>query len=381
VLDTGRRLWRVATGLLRPSTRAAYLDALRRRITAGGRPSAIDPCAICGSETLAETIEHSDSRPERPIRFPVRICTVCGFLANPENTSDYRRYESIEKLPMRVRIGTEERQGREYHMARMGAAILGRRGLDVLIYGAGRSLDNHHIAALPAVRSVVIGDIMRIREDAEFIDITHAARRRFTLVVASEVIEHFLEPRRDFRQLFSFVERGGLLVCSSTLYDGSDLAHQTYPYIRGHTSFFTPRSLGVIARDHGLFVDFRVPKVATGYAGRRKRYVLFTSSSRVIAATAEYFGRHIYAPSEPPWPPEELETREHRRRLRASRAAVEDSPMQAAPADEAEDDEIVNDDDEAFDDLMTSDEPAEQLVRQQPAAGRQHDPIVGGHVE
>ena len=97
-------------------------------------------------------------------------------------------------------------------MAQMAIDILGRTDLDVLVYSAGRSLDNHHIAALPSVRSVAISDVIRLRDDAEFYDSSEPATRRFPVVIASEVIEHFLEPRADFERLFGSSSPTG---CSS----------------------------------------------------------------------------------------------------------------------------------------------------------------------
>ena len=232
--------------------------------------------------------------------FRVRICQVCGHVANPENTHDYRQYDQLEGLTQGGRIGTPEHEGREYHMARMALDILGRDGCEVLVYGAGRSFDNHHIAALPQVRHVAIADVMKLRDDAEFIDANLPAPRRFAVVVASEVIEHFLDPRRDVARLLDYVEPDGLLVCGTNIYDGGNLAKQPYLYVNGHTSYYSQESLTRLAAANGQHIDFRVPLVATGYGGPRKRYVLFTRSDAVMAATARYFETRRYAPSESP---------------------------------------------------------------------------------
>lgn len=228
----------------------------------------------------------------------MRICGRCGHVANPENTKDYSSMKKLGKMALRDRVGSEEHKGREYHMARLGTAILHRDGLDVLVYGAGRSFDNKHIEKLRHVRKVVIADVMRLRDDAEFVDSNKPAPRRFPLVLACEVIEHFLKPREEFGKLFSYVERDGILVCSTNIYDGTDLSEHGYIFSKGHTSYYTPESLTAIARAHGYYADFRVPRVATGDPGPRKRYVLFSRSRHVMENTACYFGRHMFAPSE-----------------------------------------------------------------------------------
>ncbi len=228
----------------------------------------------------------------------MRVCAACGFVGNPENLREYSEFSTLTQFKMKPRVGTADRQGREFHMAKMGLDILGTTGVDVLVYGAGRSLDNLHISALPQVRSVAIADVMHLRDDADFVDSAAPVTRRFGLVIACEVVEHFLEPRVDLAKLLDYVEPDGLLVCSTNIYDGGKLARQAYIFTPGHTAYYTPRALGVIAHQNGFSVDFRVPEVATGSPGPRKRYVLFTRSDAVRAATAEYFGSRMYAPSE-----------------------------------------------------------------------------------
>lgn len=225
-------------------------------------------------------------------------CEACGYVQIEDSgIARYREATSVDELPSGGnRIGTADVPGREFRMARLGLDILGRRGVDVMVYGIGRSLDNHHIAALPRVGSVAIGDIMKIRDDAEFHDANQPARKRFPLVIASEVIEHFRTPREDFARLFQFVARDGLLVCGTNIYDGGNLARDRYPFFPDHTSYYTPEALLEIAKLHGFSVDFRTPKV-TGPKGR-KRYVLFTRSPQVRDRISLYFGTRTYAPSE-----------------------------------------------------------------------------------
>ena len=187
-------------------------------------------------------------------------------------------------------------------MARMAIDILGRSDLDVLIFGAGRSRDNEHVERQPEVPSVAITDIMRIREDATFIDADDPDQPPFDIVIASEVVEHFFDPVPDVARLVRLVAPGGLLVCSTNVFEGRGLARHRYPFIPGHTSYYTGRSLGVIADRFGFSLDLRIPLVATGYAGKRKRYVLMTTSDDVRASIAHYFEGREYAPSEDPWP-------------------------------------------------------------------------------
>lgn len=319
VKGKARRVARVATGLARPSSRPQYVAAVRRRLKhRGEEPSGpVEHCLVCGAtDPRHQTIKFAHN-PDSVCE--VRICRRCGHVGNPDNQRDYREFEKLEKLPMRARVGTETRKGREFHMAKMAATIMGRSGLDVLVYGAGRSFDNQHIAALPKVDSVAVADVMKLRDDAEFIDINKPANKQFSLVIASEVVEHFLNPQEDFEALFKLVDKHGLLVCSTNVYDGSDLEKHKYIFIPGHTSYYTPEALAYLARSNGFYIDFRVPLVATGYAGRRKRYLFLTRDASLLTDIACYFGKRMYAPSEGPWANKELEEEQRAQKEQAKK--------------------------------------------------------------
>ncbi|HWB65295.1 MAG TPA: methyltransferase domain-containing protein [Mycobacteriales bacterium] len=260
-------------------------------------------CRVCGGEQLDHQVV---SRPDKRRKLVASICQRCGHVALPGNFHDYTEAAAPDDFGLKPRVGTEETPGREFGMAQLGitalhnAGVLPAAGADVLVYGAGRSVDNRHIEKLDAVRNVAIGDISKVRDDAEFVDISQPATRRFDLVIASEVIEHFLEPNEEFPRLFGYVADNGLLVCSTNIYDGGRLAKHGYIWGRGHVAYYSPEALRVIADGNGMRLDFRVPLAATGSAGPRKRYVLFSRSDEVMRAVSVYFGRATYAPSEPP---------------------------------------------------------------------------------
>ena len=140
----------------------------------------------------------------------VNLCDDCGYLAIDEmGASHHRAATSLDELPNCERIGNTERPGREFQMARMALQILGRKGgQDVLVYGAGRSLDNVDIERLRRAGTVSIADIMKVRDDAPFIDVNDPGEQRFPVVVASEVLEHFRDPWSDFATLLGMVDPG-----------------------------------------------------------------------------------------------------------------------------------------------------------------------------
>jgi SAM-dependent methyltransferase len=298
--DRARKLNRIAKGFADSETRDAYVAEARRRLRREEVPQR-DPdlgrprCLVCGSRRLRE--RHLTYTRDTSKSCEVRICRACGYVHMPGHImSRYKTKTDMEQLPSgHNRLGTIEVPGREFHMAKMAVDILGGYGHEVLLYGAGRSLDNHHIAKLPEVGRVAISDIMKVRDDAEFIDADNPPRRTFSVVVASEVIEHFRDPHADFAKLLRLVKDDGLLVCGTNIYDGRNLAADRYIFYPDHTSYYTPQVLRRIAHRAGVHLDFRSPLVGQGM---RKRYVLFSRSQTVMENVACYFGTEVYAPSE-----------------------------------------------------------------------------------
>lgn len=300
---TPTRVLRVGAGFARPATRKKYVAAARRRLSNSGLSSAGQAsdksCRVCGSDRT--TREHVKNR-KLGREMNVIRCQDCGHVCMYENTRDYSAITSEAGFKLAARVGTPERPGREFHMAELATAALKRDGLSVLIYGAGRSADNQHIARLPQVSSVAIGDVMQFRTDADFIDLTKRVRRSFDIVVACEVIEHFEQPRDEFAKLFKYVKPDGLLICSTNINNNGDLNRQRYIFGSGHVAYYTPGALRRIADAHGFHLDFRVPVTATGRVGPRKRYVMFSKSADVMNALSDWFGSNMYAPSEPAEP-------------------------------------------------------------------------------
>ena len=260
---------------------------------AGRRPQG--GCLVCHSPGVSRREIQYFADPA--LRKTVNSCGHCGFVAMEVGPSHYRTATSLDQLPrLKPRMGTTERPGREFQMAQMALQILGRkRAQDVLVFGAGRSLDNLHIQRLPRAGTVSIADIMKVRDDAPFIDVNNPGKERFPVVIASEVIEHFRDPWSDFATLMGMVEPHGLLVCGTNIHGGRpNLERDRYIYYRDHTAYYSVASIRRIAAGMGFHVDFRFPEGL----GRRKRYVLFTRSPAVLGRAAAYFGRVALAPSE-----------------------------------------------------------------------------------
>jgi SAM-dependent methyltransferase len=294
--STRGRAVRVVRALASPDTRPATVRKLVGRTRDAVSPHSYAPrCRVCRSHRTHRVRTTFAQPPEKS--FLVHVCKACGYVHNPDNFNDYTQYESVKQFPKTARVGSDAKPGREFHMGAMAVEIMGRRHQSVLVVGPGASVDFRHIEALPNVDHVAIGDLVQLHEGRDFVDMTAPPQRQFDVLVASEVIEHYVDPLAEFRRLFQLVNRDGLVVCSTNVYDGGNLNRHKYLFIKGHTSYYSPAAIARIARVNGMLFDFRLPQVSHRL-GPRKRYVLFSRSADRMQDVARYFGQHAYAPSE-----------------------------------------------------------------------------------
>ncbi|HVJ38751.1 MAG TPA: methyltransferase domain-containing protein [Stenotrophomonas sp.] len=293
------------------ATRARAFARELRRIAEGtwqdSGPTPADPaephCVACRSATVrAETV--ACSLPEMThLSFRFLSCGDCGFISNPDNRHDYTDagFDAPSTPGQSARTGDGLRPRREYRMAEMAADILARyspgRPGELLVYGAGLSRDHELIARDLPFGRVALCDMANFQQAADFVP--HDARAQvFDVVIASEVIEHFVDLDADFAHLFAKARHDGLIIASTNLADGAPLHRLSYPFSLGHTAYHSGRSLQAVCRRFGMRVDFRTPANATRGAGPRKRYVLFYRDPQLGEAIAQYFADHHLAPSE-----------------------------------------------------------------------------------
>lgn len=234
-------------------------------------------------------------------------CQTCGFIFAPKNTHEYDSDQDFGKSSRpranNRRVGTETRPGREYHMAVMAKEILEMAGSlprSILIYGPGLSLDHVQLTRRFPDIQVHVCDLKNFQNNANFVPLD--SHEKFDIVIACEVAEHFTDPRADFASLLSKVSDTGIAVLSTNISDGGELSLQEYPFIPGHTAYYSGRALKLLVRrvDPGLRVDFRTPRAALAQLGPRKRFVLIYRDD-TWPGIADYFSRNLMAPSEAPY--------------------------------------------------------------------------------
>lgn len=234
------------------------------------------------------------------------ICPSCGFAEAPGNIQDFQSKSDFQGSNMPDsslgRTGAEDHPGREYLMASMAAEILDNAKIEfdsILLYGAGMSLDHRWLSRKFPQKKVAVCDIDNFQEIENFVRLD--SNEKFDIVVACEVVEHFIEIRENFSRLLSKVSESGICVLSTNISDGGPLEKLTYPFIGGHTAYYSGRSLACIAKsfDSNFRLDFRPPMASLAQLGPRKRYTLLYRSEKIQAEIALYFSRNFMAPSEP----------------------------------------------------------------------------------
>lgn len=256
------------------------------------------PCVVCGTQT--EVIEIGcEVKPYVGKRQPGLFCPLCGMLQFPENTEDYVKVvetDASESGLKDLRNATDERPGREFHMAQMALEILNRPDITISFFGAGLNTDWKWVQKVHPEVGTKLVDLRNLQGHPRYESITEA--KPSDIIIASEVIEHFERPVEHFESLFRLLKDDSLLICSTNVYDGTDIGKHVYPFVPGHVAYWTPMALLKVAASAGLFVDFRTPEIALSRAGPRKKYVLFYRSAEMAYRVALYFGTHMFAPSE-----------------------------------------------------------------------------------
>lgn len=260
-------------------------------------------CNICFSrniikETYTYTKENRSLFKIKKDKLLFTVCLDCEYCFCPENYTDNNKNlpKPISSMGLKVpRIGDGVSPGREYFMAVHAVGLLGKEGIKVLIFSPGASKDHILIRRNNFVAQCSITDIGNFQDSEDFIPID--TKEKFDIVVVCEVVEHFMKPRQEFSRLFSYLNKDGLLIISTNIRQDTDLGSTTYPFLTGHTSYYSGTSLIHIAEMNHLYVDFRTP-TGEWLLSTSKRYIYFTKSKTTYFSIANYYSRYSKPNSE-----------------------------------------------------------------------------------
>ncbi len=256
------------------------------------------PCPVCGAEVKTQTYECAVA-PYVGKVLAVHRCTGCDFIQLPENIGGFSKVVSTTTLEgslRHLRNANNDRPGREFYMADMGIEMLGLDAPSVTFFGSGLNTDHLWLAGKYPEAKTKLVDLENMQGLDSFESIADATPS--DVVVASEVIEHFEEPLAHFKSLIRLIKPNGLLICSTNVFDGTDIRLHQYPFVPGHVAYWSPLALIKVATDLGCFVDFRTPEIGMHRGGPRKKYVIFYRNIETLFRISHYFGTHVLAPSE-----------------------------------------------------------------------------------
>lgn len=262
-------------------------------------------CGACGSDDVNVEAITCTIPPFQDRTSEFVVCGNCDYAGSPGNVSDYRTtpFHAGSRPESSSRTGDGISPRREYRMAEMGVDILRRYRSelrsDVLVFGPGLSRDYMLIQQQLPVSRVAVSDLLNFQSAEDFVPVD-ARVPEFDLMIACEVIEHFIDLQEGFSNLLGKVRDSGLVIASTNIRDSLPLDRVTYPFLRGHTSYYSGRSLQEIGRRFGMKVDFRTPAIAMSMktGGPRKRYIFFYRDPALGECISQYFADHHLAPSE-----------------------------------------------------------------------------------
>lgn len=238
------------------------------------------------------------------------LCLDCGYSFCRENFKDYVKLgpKTIASSEVYTRVGNGQQPGREYFMAKEAIDVLGspdfflpqtireqrsKRKFRVLIFAPGNSLDHELLRKLDSVAECKITDLENFQKSPHFIPLDTG--ETFDVVIACEVVEHFMYPRKEFGNLFRYLNKTGLLVISTNLRKDDDFSARTYPFLYGHTSYYSGRSLIFLAEMNGLYIDFRTPIGPTfNFKSKIKRFTYLTKSDETYLSLQNHFSIKPY---------------------------------------------------------------------------------------
>jgi len=221
------------------------------------------------------------------------LCETCGYSFCKENFKDYVALgaKDISNPKRNTRVGDGINPGREFFMAiDMIDFFLkknsSQKKVRILIFAPGNSLDHQLLRKHKAVAECVVTDLRNFQDSEYFVPLE--TNKKFDIVIACEVAEHFMYPRKEFANLLRYIGNEGILVISTSMRQHKNLSYSLYPFLFGHTSYYSEESLVFLSKMNNVFVNFRVP-VGETFNSKTKRYIYMTKSAEVQKGITHFF--------------------------------------------------------------------------------------------
>jgi len=265
-------------------------------------PEVDGACNICSSTRISK-IEYTflgENRTPFKLRKNSQlfiICPDCGYSFCPGNyRDDVKTLGEGNSRPGCVeRIGDGITPGREYFMA-MSAVGIFKKKIKILIFSPGLNKDHLLLRKHDLISECKITDLKNFQNSEYFLPIETG--EVFDAVIVCEVVEHFMRPREEFYRLFSYLNKNGLLIISTAMRQQEENhSYSLYPFLTGHTSYYSFASVIHLARMNNSYIDFRVP-TGKHILGGAKRYIYMTKNRVAYFTIINHFSAFPHPPSE-----------------------------------------------------------------------------------
>ncbi len=202
-------------------------------------------CKVCGNSCQPLFDEQFHNMYEK--------CTLCGFI---HLQSAYHVTFSEERAEYDLHDNSIEDQGYVKYLERFLAAAVTpfiKEG-SALEFGCG---PGPVLAELLKRKGFDVSTY-----DKHFNPDTSVLDLRYDLVTATEVFEHFNNPREDVAGVFSLLGQGGILAVMTSVPPRDDAAFLKWHYRREktHISFYTRRAFEILAEENGAELIFHDDK-------------------------------------------------------------------------------------------------------------------------
>lgn len=166
-------------------------------------------------------------------------CLRCGLLfKNPDSFSSFIE----EKARYLTHNNDLHDEGYLKYLSKLWAEIPKPEG-DVLDFGCGPSKGLEALAQKQNIKNISVDSYDPIFfKNVNF-------EKKYDIVYASECLEHFYNPKKDLRLLFSFLKPGGVLAISTVFSDGVDLKSWWYLKDHTHVVFYSSKTFDWIRRE------------------------------------------------------------------------------------------------------------------------------------
>lgn len=207
-------------------------------------------CQVCGGETLKV----------KAYKREFFKCESCEFIF----TDDYNVALINRGMGMEGSwTGPGGGGYREYFLVKMLYEDLGKRSF--LLFGTGntKTFENLQQEKIDVNGCDISKDVVSYKkqlygEESFYLPEEIPEPKKYDVIVAVEVFEHFVQPKTSLNLLIKHLEKGGIICGTTNFYDGCSIEDNNNPgymSIKSHVAYWNHKSLSKGVEKYGLVVS------------------------------------------------------------------------------------------------------------------------------